>query len=318
MTKQLSFEIEAGAICAVEEAAIGAFAHVGLGDEMQVDRAAIEDMHAILAELAVNGKVVFGEGDEFESTRLFDGEKIGTGGLECDIALDALEGTTLAAKAMQNALSVIAISPKGGLLSVPDIYMDKIAIGPNFPQGIIDLDKSAKENVEAVANFKGVAASRIGVCVLDRPRHAELIASLREIGARVILIPDGDVAGVIFTTERSADVDLYMGIGGAPEGVLAAAALACVGGQFQGRMVVRSESDKAKLRQSGIEDYAKKYELHDLIKNEVVFAACGVTDGSFVKGVRHYYNGIETHTLLLRSEPKIRRLVSTMRLSGRK
>ncbi|KAF0186193.1 MAG: fructose-1 6-bisphosphatase II [Hyphomonadaceae bacterium] len=316
MTKQLSFEIEAGAICAVEEAAIGAFAHVGLGDEMQADRAAIAHMHAVLAELAMSGHVVFGEGDEYESALLFDGEKLGQGGLECDIALDALEGTTLAAKAMQNALSVIAISPKGGLLRVPDIYMDKIAIGPNFPQGIIDLDKSTKENIEAVANYKGVAPNRIGVCVLDRPRHADLIAELREIGARVYLIPDGDVAGVIFTTEPSADVDLYMGIGGAPEGVLAAAALACVGGQFQGRMVVKSESDKAKLRQSGIEDYAKKYDLQDLISGEVIFAACGVTDGSFVKGVRHYYNGTETHVLLLRSNPKIRRVVNTMRLNG--
>jgi fructose-1,6-bisphosphatase II / sedoheptulose-1,7-bisphosphatase len=318
MTKQLSFEIEAGAVFAVEEAAIGAFSCVGLGDEMLADQAAISQMHSALSSLRVSGQIVFGEGDEYESAQLFDGEKIGTGGLECDIALDALEGTTLAAKAMQNALSVIAMTPKGGLLRVPDVYMDKIAIGPNFPQGIVDLDNSVKENIEAVAKYKGVAPNRIGVCVLDRPRHADLIAELREIGARVYLIPDGDVAGVIFTTEPSADVDLYMGIGGAPEGVLAAAALACVGGQFQGRMVIKCEADKNKLRHSGIDDFSKKYQLHDLISGEVVFAACGVTDGSFVNGVRHYFNGVETHSLLLRSNPKIRRIVTTMRLNGRK
>lgn len=317
MTRELSFEVEAGAVSAVEAAAIAAFEFVGHGDELSADQAAIGAMHEVLSSLNISGHIVFGEGDEFEQPLLHDDQLIGTGGVEYDIALDALEGTTLAAKAMQNALSVIAIAPKGGLLRVPEVYMEKIAIGPNFPQGLIDLDKSPKENILAVAAHKGVEPNRVGVCVLDRPRHANLIAELREAGAKVYLISDGDVAGVIFTTEPTSDIDLYMGTGGAPEGVLAAAALACVGGQFQGRMVVKSDDDKYKLRRAGIEDFNKKYELKDLVSSQVIFAACCVTDGTLAKGVRHRFSGIETNTIFFSSQDKMSRQVCGLRLNGK-
>ncbi len=314
MPKILPYEIEAGALAAVESAAIAAYEFVGAGDELSADQVAIDAMHNVLNGLQMRGRIAVGEGDEGEAPKLYENELIGEGvGREFDIALDALEGTTLAAKAMQNALSVIAIAPKGALFHAPNIYMEKIAIGPNFPKGIINLDDSPQENVRRVAAHKGVEVSRIGVCVLDRPRHSELIAQLREIGARIYLIPDGDVAGIIFTTEPTADVDLYMGIGGAPEGVLAAAALSCVGGQFEGRLITKSEDDKRSARHFGIDDLSKKYSIEDIVKGEVVFAACGVTNGTLLRGVRYRYKGIETETLLFDSQSRTARKIVTLR-----
>lgn len=316
MSRKLPFEIEAGIINAVEHAAISAYAYVGSGDELSADKVAISAMHEVLSDLAMDGKILFGEGDEFDSELLYDGEKIGQGtGAEYDIALDALEGTTLAAKALHNALSVIAIAPKGGLFPAPNVYMNKIAIGPNFPEGIVDLDNEPAENVMNIAKHLNIDPNRVGVCVLDRPRHANLIAKLREVGARVFLISDGDVAGVLFTSQPHTEIHIYMGIGGAHEGVLAAAALSCTGGQFQGRLMVSNDEHKIAMRKSGISDISKKYTIKDLIKSPVIFAACGLTSGTLLKGVRLTKKGIETQTICLNSETMIARLVNSSRLS---
>lgn len=314
MPKMLPYEIEAGALAAVENAAIAAYQFVGAGDELGADAVAVDAMHKVLSSLEMRGRIAVGEGEEGEASKLFENEKIGAKrGREFDIALDALEGTTLAAKAMQNALSVIAIAPKGTLFHAPNIYMEKIAIGPNFPKGIINLDDSPEDNIRRIAQYKNVDISRIGVCVLDRPRHSQLIAQLRQIGARVYLIPDGDVAGIIFTTEPTSDIDLYMGIGGAPEGVLAAAALSCVGGQFEGRLIAKSDDDKRTARHFGIENLSKKYTIEDIVKGEVIFAACGVTNGTLLRGVRHRYKGIETESLLYDSQAGTARKIVTIR-----
>ncbi len=314
MTKTMPFEIEQGALSAVEAAAIAAYEFVGFGDEIKADKAAIKAMHDIISCMDIKGKVVFGEGDEFDSKYLYDGEIIGTGDSDYDIALDPLEGTTLAAKALQNALSVIAISPQGGLMRVPDIYMEKIAIGAGYPDGIIDLDKSPAENVKNIADFKNSEPKNIGVCVLDRPRHANLIEQLREIGARVYLIPDGDVAGCIFTTEYSCDIDIYMGVGGAPEGVLAAAALKCLDGQLIGRLNIRNEDDKRLARMAGIENLKAKYAIADLVSKPVVFAACGITDGALLRGVHKRNIGFETNSILMNSQTKRVQKTITLRL----
>ncbi|MEO6339739.1 MAG: fructose-bisphosphatase class II family protein, partial [Caulobacteraceae bacterium] len=218
-------------------------------------------------------------------------------------ALDPLEGTTLTAKAMANALAVLAFAPGGGMLHAPDTYMDKIAIGPGYPEGVIDLDKTPAENVKALAKAKGVAPSEITVCVLDRPRHAEIIASLRSVGARVHLISDGDVAGVIHTADPETGIDLYVGQGGAPEGVLACAALKCVGGQFQGRLVFRNDDEKARARRLGLKDaeFDRKYSLNDLVKGDAVFAATGVTKGALLDGVKVKGGYVYTHSLVMTS-----------------
>jgi fructose-1,6-bisphosphatase II / sedoheptulose-1,7-bisphosphatase len=231
--------------------------------------------------------VVIGEGERDEAPMLFIGEKVGMGkGPKIDIALDPLEGTTITAKAGPNALAVLAAAEEGCLLNAPDVYMDKLAVGPGYPEGIIDLAKSPTENVCAVAAAKGVEPGQINVCVLDRPRHAELIAELRALGCGVVLIGDGDVAGVIAVTDEDTTIDLYMGQGGAPEGVLAAAALRCVGGQFNGRLVFRNDDERARARKWGITDLNRIYKLEDLAKGDCIFAATGVTDGSLLGGVK--------------------------------
>jgi fructose-1,6-bisphosphatase II / sedoheptulose-1,7-bisphosphatase len=238
---------------------------------------------------------------------LYIGEKVGAGkGPAIDIALDPLEGTTLTAKAMANALAVVAFAPAGGMLHAPDTYMDKIAIGPGYAKGLVDLDKSPAENVKALAKAKGVEPDEITVCILDRPRHAGLIESVRSLGARVLLITDGDVAGVINTTDPETGVDLYVGQGGAPEGVLAAAALKCVGGQFQGRLVFRNDDEKARARRLGLkdEDFGRKYELDELVTGEAVFCATGVTTGALLDGVKISGGFVETHTLVMDSASK--------------
>ena len=290
-----------------EAAAIAASELIGRGDEKAADHAAVEAMRKAFDILYMDGTVVIGEGERGEAPMLYIGEKVGGApgtGPKIDIALDPLEGTTITAKAGPNALAVLAAAEEGGLLNAPDVYMDKLAIGPGYPRDIISLDKSVRENVEAVASAKGVHPKDIIVCVLDRPRHAELIAQLREIGCGIQLIPDGDVAGVIATTDPDTTIDMYMGSGGAPEGVLAAAALRCVGGQMNGRLLFRNEDERARARKWGIEDLNKIYKLEDLAKGDCIFAATGVTDGSLLKGVKRLRDGrITTESVVMRASP---------------
>ncbi|MDR2856476.1 MAG: class II fructose-bisphosphatase [Novosphingobium sp.] len=288
-----------------EAAAIGASKLIGRGDEKAADHAAVEAMRAALNELYMDGTVVIGEGERDEAPMLFIGEKVGAAqgtGPKIDIALDPLEGTTITAKAGPNALAVLAIAEEGCLLNAPDVYMDKLAVGPGYPEGVIDLARSPTENVRAVAAAKGVQPDEIIVCVLDRPRHADLIAELRGIGCGIQLIPDGDVAGVIATTDEDTTIDLYMGSGGAPEGVLAAAALRCVGGQFNGRLLFRNDDERARARRWGIEDLNRIYKLEDLARGDCIFAATGVTDGSLLQGVKRLRGGaVTTESVVMRA-----------------
>ncbi len=287
-----------------EAAAIAASALVGRGNEKAADAAAVEAMREALNGLDMHGTVVIGEGERDEAPMLFIGEKVGRGdggGPAIDIALDPLEGTTITAKAGPNALAVLAIAEQGCLLNAPDVYMEKIAVGPGYPERVIDLTKSPTENVTALAAAKGVKPAEIIACVLDRPRHEALIAELRAIGCGIMLIPDGDVAGVIATTDPDTTIDIYMGQGGAPEGVLAAAALRCVGGQIQGRLVFRNEDERARARKWGIEDLDKVYTLDDLAKGDCIFAATGVTDGSLLEGVKRMRGRMTTESVVMRA-----------------
>lgn len=303
---------DAARVC--EAAAIAAERMAGRGDEKAADQVAVDAMRTALNALEIDGEIVIGEGERDEAPMLYIGEKVGSGsGPAIDIALDPLEGTTLTAKAMANACAVLALAPKGGLLNAPDTYMDKIACGPGYPEGVIDLDKSPAENVRALAEAKGVTPDKITVCVLDRPRHAEIIRSLREVGARVFLITDGDVAGVINTTDPETGVDLYLGSGGAPEGVLAAAALKCVGGQFQGRLVFRNDDERNRAARVGITDLDRKYSLHELVKADAVFAATGVTKGALLDGVRYERGYVHTHTLVMSSAEGLVQEIRTKR-----
>lgn len=290
------------AVRVTEAAAIASWTMLGRGDEMAADQAAVDAMRNALNELDIEGEIVIGEGERDEAPMLYIGEKVGTGkGPKIDIALDPLEGTTLAAKSQPNALTVMAWAPKGTLLNAPDTYMDKIACGPGLPAGVIDLDKSPAENIQAIADAKGVAATEITVCVLDRPRHADIIAKVRAAGARIHLITDGDVAGVINTTDPSTGIDLYLGSGGAPEGVLACAALKCVGGQFQGRLLFRNADERARAARWGVTDLDKKYDLHEIVRDEAIFAATGVTRGGLLDGVIFRDGCVHTHTLVMNS-----------------
>jgi len=290
------------AVRVTEAAAIASWTMLGRGDEMAADQAAVDAMRNALNELDIEGEIVIGEGERDEAPMLYIGEKVGTGkGPKIDIALDPLEGTTLAAKAQPNALTVMAWAPKGTLLNAPDTYMDKIACGPGLPAGIIDLDKSPAENIQAIADAKGVAVTEITVCVLDRPRHADIIAKVRAVGARIHLITDGDVAGVINTTDPSTGIDLYLGSGGAPEGVLACAALKCVGGQFQGRLLFRNNDERTRASKWGITELDKKYDLHEIVRDEAIFAATGVTRGGLLDGVIFRDGCVHTHTLVMNS-----------------
>ena len=286
-----------------EAAAVAASRLIGRGNEKAADAAAVEAMRDALNALEIDGTVVIGEGERDEAPMLFIGEKVGTGrGPRIDIALDPLEGTTITAKAGPNALAVLAIAEKGCLLNAPDVYMDKLAVGPGYPDGVISLDRTPTENIHAVAAAKGVAPHQVIACVLDRPRHEKLIAELREVGCGIMLIPDGDVAGVIATTDPDTTIDVYMGSGGAPEGVLAAAALRCVGGQFQGRLLFRNEDEKARAYKCGIEDLNRIYDLGDLAKGDCIFAATGVTDGSLLAGVKRLRGGrMTTESVVMRA-----------------
>jgi fructose-1,6-bisphosphatase II / sedoheptulose-1,7-bisphosphatase len=297
-----------------EAAAIAASKWIGRGDNDAADDAAVEAMRSALNELPMDGTVVIGEGERDEAPMLYIGEKVGCGqgsGPGIDIALDPLEGTTLTANAGPNALAVLAIAEKGCLLNAPDTYMQKLAIGPGYPEGTIDLNKSPTENVRAIAAAKGVEPSEIIACVLDRPRHAEIIAELRALGCGIKLIPDGDVAGVIATADPDTGIDVYMGSGGAPEGVLAAAALRCVGGQIQGKLLFRNDDEIGRARRWGIEDLDRVYTIEDMAKGDCIFAATGVTDGSLLKGVHRTKNCVTTESIVMRASSGTVRRVST-------
>ena len=288
-----------------EAAAIAAADQVGRGDERTADQVAVDAMRTALNSLDIDGTVVIGEGERDEAPMLYIGEKVGTGnGPHVDIALDPLEGTTLTAKAMPNALAVVALAEGGTLLHAPDVYMDKIAIGGGLPEGVVDLDRDPADNVRALAEAKGVDISQIAACVLDRPRHAEIITGLRESGAQVHLIPDGDIAGVIATTDPATGIDIYIGQGGAPEGVLAAAALRCIGGQMQARLIFRNDEERGRAERIGITDLDRKYDMMDLAGGDVMFAATGVTDGSMLKGIHRVGDTLTTDTVVMRSATK--------------
>ena len=285
-----------------ESAALAAYNFMGGGDEKAVDQAAVSAMHRTLNRLALDGTVRIGEGAEGEAEKLYVGETLGTGdGPKVDIALVALEGTTIVARGGPNALAVIAIAEDGGFLTVPNIYMDKIAVGPGLPDGIVDLDNEPADNLAALADAKGTKVTDLVVCMLDRPRHAELIAKIRETGARIRLIQDGDVSGVIAATQPEAGVDIFLGIGGAPQGVLAAAALRGVGGQMQGRLVFRNNDQRTEAQRLGIEDLERKYATEDMASGNVTFGATGVTYSDMLEGVRHVPGGAITHSMVLRS-----------------
>ncbi len=286
-----------------EAAAIAASTMIGRGDKEGADQEAVSALREAFNKLEMDGTVVIGEGERDEAPMLYIGEKVGTGkGPKIDIALDPLEGTTLTAKAMSNALAVVAMAQGGTLLHAPDVYMDKIACGPGFAPGVIDLDAPVEDNINALAREKGVATSEVTLCILDRDRHQHLIEGARKMGSRVFLIPDGDVAGVFHTTEPATGIDLYVGRGGAPEGVLAAAALRCVGGQMQGRLHFRTDDERARAERIGITALDKKYDLMDLASGDVIFAATGVTNGTMLDGVKWEPGYVNTHTVVMRSK----------------
>ncbi len=297
-----------------EAAAVAAARLRGRGDEAAADEAAALAMYRELLQLPFAGTVVVGEGEEGEIPHLYIGETIGARGASApvELAVDPIEGSTLCAKALPNALAVIAVAEPGSFLKVPDIYMDKIAIGPGFEEGLVDLDASPKENLERLAKAKGVKLSEITACILDRPRHGRLIEAVRKAGAAIRLIGDGDIAGVIHTTEpQDTGIDIYMGVGGAPEGVLAAAALCCIGGQMQGRLMAANEEQRERAAAAGIKDFERKYSIPDMVSGEVKFAATGITDGSLLEGVRFTNGMISTHTVTMRSQPRRTRWIHT-------
>ena len=289
-----------------ERAAVAAARLRGRGDEKAADQVAVDAMRSELNRLAIRGTVVIGEGERDEAPMLYIGEEVGTGeGPEVDIALDPLEGTTICAKNLPNSLAVIAIAEKGTLLNAPDVYMDKIAIGPGYPDGTINIDLSPAENIARVAKAKGVPVSEVTACILDRPRHQKLIDEVRATGAAIRLIGDGDVAAVIHTTDpEETGIDIYLGTGGAPEGVLAAAALRCTGGQMQGRLILDTPEKVARAAKMGVSDPKRIYSVYDMASGDVLFAATGVTDGNMLAGVKFTRNYIETQTIVMRSSSR--------------
>ena len=294
-----------------EAAALASAKLIGRGDEKAADQAAVDAMRSELNKLEINGVVVIGEGERDEAPMLYIGEKVGKGiGPDVDIALDPLEGTTLTAKDMPNALAVIAMGPKNTMLHAPDVYMDKLAIGPGFDDNLINLDMSPSERITTLAKAKKCNVGEITVCILERPRHEDLIEEIRTAGASIRLITDGDVAGVMHCAEwQKTGIDIYMGSGGAPEGVLAAAALKCMGGQIQGRLTFRNDDEKDRAFKAGIKDLNKIYSRDEMVQSDVLFAATGVTDGSLLNGIKRSANFIESDTMLMRSKTgSVRRL----------
>jgi fructose-1,6-bisphosphatase II / sedoheptulose-1,7-bisphosphatase len=299
MDRNLALE----AVRVTEAAALAASLLMGRGDEKAADQAAVDAMREALNSLSIDGTVVIGEGERDEAPMLYIGEKVGTSeGPAIDIALDPLEGTTITARGGPNALAVIAMAESGGFLNAPDVYMDKIAVGHGLPDGIVDLDRTPLDNLKALAKAKKAEISDLVVCILDRPRHSELIAKVRAAGARIMLISDGDVSGVIATSQPDSGVDMYVGSGGAPEGVLAAAALRCIGGQMQGRLLFRNNDERARAAKWNIKDLDRKYDLEDLAHGDVMFAATGVTNGAMLRGVRRFPGGAVTHSVVMRSK----------------
>ena len=298
MDRNLALEV----VRVTEAAALSASRLMGRGDESAADQIAVDAMRKALNNLAIDGTVVIGEGERDEAPMLYIGERVGTGaGPKIDVALDPLEGTTITAKGLTNALAVVAMAEEGGFLNSPDVYMDKIAVGGGLPDGLVDLDREPADNLRSLAAAKGVEVADLVACILDRPRHEELIAKVREAGARIMLISDGDISGVIATSQPESGVDVYIGIGGAPEGVLAAAALRCIGGQMQARLKFRNDDERSRAGRCGIVDFDRKYVLEELAGGDVMFAATGVTNGSLLRGVRRYAGGAATHSLIMRS-----------------
>jgi len=307
MTRSIEFHdrmLSLGLARVSEAAAMASATLVGRGDEKAADQAAVNAMREQLNLLDIQGVVVIGEGERDEAPMLFIGEKVGTGdGPAVDIALDPLEGTTLTAKDMPNALTVIAMAPRGTLLHAPDVYMDKLAIGPGFAKNVVSLDMSPAERVSALAKARGCKDRDITVCVLERPRHQEMIAELRASGAAIRLITDGDVAGVIHCAEaEKTGIDMYMGSGGAPEGVLAASALKCMGGQMWGRLLFRNDDERGRAKKAGIKDFNRIYARDDMVTQDVIFAATGVTDGNILAGIKREPGFLEVETILMRSK----------------
>jgi len=307
MTSALEFHdrmLSLGLARVSEAAALASAKLIGRGDEKAADQAAVDAMRTQLNLLDIQGVVVIGEGERDEAPMLFIGEEVGTGqGPAVDIALDPLEGTTLTAKDMPNALAVIAMGPRGSMLHAPDVYMDKLAIGPGYRTGVVTLDMSPSERVSALAAAKGCSTADITVCVLERPRHEDMIAELRTTGAAIRLITDGDVAGIIHCAEaEKTGIDMYMGSGGAPEGVLAAAALKCMGGQIYGRLMFRNDDERGRARSAGITNFDRVYTRDDMVTGDVIFAATGVTDGSILAGIKREVDALTAETILMRSK----------------
>ena len=315
MDRNLALEV----VRVTEAAALAASRQMGRGDEREADQVAVDAMRNALNSLDIDGTVVIGEGERDEAPMLFIGEKVGTGdGPKIDIALDPLEGTTITAKGLTNSLAVIAMAEHGGFLNSPDVYMDKIAVGGALPDGIVDIDKEPAENLQNLAKAKGLDVKDIVACILDRPRHEELIRKVRDAGARIMLITDGDVSGVMATSEEASGVDIYIGSGGAPEGVLAAAALRCIGGQMQGRLMFRNDTERGRAERCGITDFDRKYDLLDLASGDVMFAATGVTNGTMLDGVRRFLGGAKTHSLVMRSKSGTVRYIEAVHNFNRK
>ncbi len=315
MDRNLALEV----VRVTEAAALAASLQMGRGDERMADQVAVDAMRNALNSLDIAGTVVIGEGERDEAPMLFIGEEVGTGdGPKIDIALDPLEGTTITAKGLTNSLAVIAMAEHDGFLNSPDVYMDKIAVGGGLPEGVVDIDKEPAENLANLAKAKGVDVEDVVVCILDRPRHQDLIKTVRDAGARIMLITDGDVSGVMATSEEASGVDIYLGSGGAPEGVLAAAALRCIGGQMQGRLIFRNDDERGRAERCGITDFDRKYDLLDLAGGDVMFAATGVTNGTMLNGVRRFSGGAKTHSLVMRSKTGTVRYVEAVHNFNRK
>lgn len=307
MDRNLTLEV----VRVTEAAAIAAATQMGRGDEKMADQVAVDAMRNALNELRISGTVVIGEGERDEAPMLFIGEEVGAGGEKVDIALDPLEGTTITAKGGANALAVIALADHGGFLNAPDVYMSKIAVGIDPDHAVVDLDADIKTNLENLSRATNKRVSDLVVCVLDRPRHEQIINDIRDAGARISLINDGDVAAVIATALPDSGIDMYIGTGGAPEGVLASAALQCLGGQMQGRLIFRNDSEKARAAKWGVDDLDKKYTKDELASGDIIFCATGVTSGPMLKGIQTIAGGCKSHTLVLRSKSKTVREIET-------
>ncbi|APT56882.1 MAG: class II fructose-bisphosphatase [Azospirillum brasilense] len=301
-----------------EAAALACSSWIGRGDKNAADGAAVDAMRRAFDAVAIAGTVVIGEGEMDEAPMLYIGEKVGLGGPEMDIAVDPLEGTNICATGGPNSIATLAVAEKGGFLHAPDIYMDKLAIGPGLPEGVVDLDASPEENLRELAKAKKVSINDLMVCTLGRDRHKPLIEACRRAGARITLLPDGDVAGVVACAQEDSGIDIYMGSGGAPEGVLAAAALRCTGGQMQGRLLYEDDAQIARAKEMGITDPHRKFLVEDMAKGDVMFAATGVTSGAFLRGVRRTKTGAVTHSIIMRSKTGTVRYIEGHHNSQRK